>query len=116
MVEAVAVTADVSNEDDVEAMVEAAISTYGRLDGAFNNAGVDGAFAPIAESTVDNWRQVIAVDLTGVWLCMRAEIRRMLASGGGAIVSTSSTGGLVGMGHGIAAYVAAKHGVVGLTK
>jgi NAD(P)-dependent dehydrogenase (short-subunit alcohol dehydrogenase family) len=116
MVDAVAVTADVSIEDDVAAMVDAAITAYGRLDGAFNNAGVDGTFAPVVESTVDNWQEVMAVNLTGVWLCMRAEIRRMLASGGGAIVNTSSTGGLVGMGHGIAAYVAAKHGVVGLTK
>lgn len=113
---AVPVTADVSEGDDVDRVVEAAVDTYGRLDGAFNNAGVEGDFAPVAESTRDNWDRVLAVDLTGVWLCMRAEIRRMLAGGGGAIVNTASTGGLVGLGQGISAYVAAKHGVVGLTR
>ncbi|WIX83623.1 glucose 1-dehydrogenase [Amycolatopsis carbonis] len=113
---AVPVVADVSREDDADAMVEAAIRAYGRLDGAFNNAGVDGAFESVAESTVENWDRVTDVNLKGVWLCLRAEIRRMLASGGGSIVNTSSTGGLVGMGLGLSAYVAAKHGVVGLTK
>ena len=111
-----AVRADVSAVADVEAMVEAAISAYGRLDGAFNNAGIDGAFQPIAESSEANWDQVMAVDLKGVWLCMRAEIRRMLVSGAGAIVNNSSVAGLVGMGLGASAYVAAKHGVVGLTR
>ncbi|MEV0074057.1 MULTISPECIES: glucose 1-dehydrogenase [unclassified Amycolatopsis] len=113
---ATAVKADVALEDDVEAMVAAAVAAYGRLDGAFNNAGVDGAFESVAESTRDNWHRVMSVNLEGVWLCMRAEIRRMLGAGGGSIVNTSSTGGLVGMGIGLSAYVAAKHGVVGLTR
>ncbi|WP_394830022.1 SDR family oxidoreductase [Pendulispora rubella] len=112
---ATAVVADVSNEDDVEAMVEAAIRVYGRLDGAFNNAGIDGAFEGVAESTRANWDKVIAVNLTGVWLCMRAEIRRMLPSGG-TIVNNSSIAGMVGLGLGLSAYVAAKHGVLGLTR
>lgn len=93
-------------------MVEAAIRAYGRLDGAFNNAGIDGAFESVAESTVENWDRVTDVNLKGVWLCLRAEIRRMLTSGGGSVVNTSSTGDLVGMGIGLSAYVAAKHGVV----
>jgi NAD(P)-dependent dehydrogenase (short-subunit alcohol dehydrogenase family) len=113
---AVAVRADVSKEDEVEAMVEAAVSTYGRLDGAFNNAGVDGAFESVADSTQSNWDHVMSVNLTGVWLCMRAQVRQMLGNGGGSIVNNSSIGGLVGMGIGLSAYVAAKHGVVGLTR
>jgi NAD(P)-dependent dehydrogenase (short-subunit alcohol dehydrogenase family) len=108
--------ADVSNEDDVRAMVRAAVDAYGRLDGAFNNAGVDGSFESIADSTRANWDRVMDVNLMGVWLCLRAEIRQLLSDGGGAIVNTSSTAGLVGMGLGLSAYVAAKHGVVGLTK
>jgi NAD(P)-dependent dehydrogenase (short-subunit alcohol dehydrogenase family) len=111
-----AVKADVSLEGDVEAMVEAAVAAYGRLDGAFNNAGVDGAFESVADSTRENWDRVMSVNLQGVWLCMRSELRAMLASGGGAIVNNSSIGGLVGMGLGLSAYVAAKHGVVGLTR
>jgi NAD(P)-dependent dehydrogenase (short-subunit alcohol dehydrogenase family) len=114
--QAVAIRADVSRADDVDAMTEAAISTYGRLDGAFNNAGVDGAFESVADSTRANWDEIMATNLTGVWLCMRAQIRRMLSNGGGAIVNNSSIGGLVGMGIGLSAYVAAKHGVVGLTR
>lgn len=113
---AVAVRADVSDEAEVEAMVESAVSVYGRLDGAFNNAGVDGLFESVADSTQANWDHVMSVNLTGVWLCMRAQIRRMLGNGGGAIVNNSSIGGLVGMGIGLSAYVAAKHGVVGLTR
>jgi NAD(P)-dependent dehydrogenase (short-subunit alcohol dehydrogenase family) len=113
---AIAMRADVCQADDVEAMIERAVSTYGRLDGAFNNAGVDGLFESVGDSTQANWDHVMSVNLTGVWLCMRAQIRRMLVDGGGAIVNNSSTGGLVGMGLGLSAYVAAKHGVVGLTK
>jgi NAD(P)-dependent dehydrogenase (short-subunit alcohol dehydrogenase family) len=116
MVGGIAVVGDVSNEDDVESMVGQAVTTFGRLDGAFNNAGIDGVFESVAESTRENWDRVLDVNLTGVWLCMRAEIRSMVATGGGSIVNTSSTGGLVGMGLGLSAYVAAKHGVVGLTK
>ncbi|MFI5608310.1 glucose 1-dehydrogenase [Amycolatopsis sp. NPDC051903] len=111
-----AVKADVSLEDDVRSMVEAAVVTYGRLDGAFNNAGIDGAFESVADSTRENWNRVMAVNLDGVWLCLRSEIRAMLATGGGAVVNNSSIGGLVGMGLGLSAYVAAKHGVVGLTR
>lgn len=113
---ATSVVADVSDAAQVEAMVDAAVEAYGRLDGAFNNAGIDGAFAPVAECSEENWDRVMAVDLKGVWLCMRAELRRMLPAGSGAIVNNSSVAGLVGMNLGLPAYVAAKHGVVGLTK
>ena len=106
---------DVSSDDRVREAIDAAVKLYGRLDAAFNAAGIDGQRAPTAECTLENWSQVIAVDLTGVWLCMRHEIRQMLKQGGGAIVNCASTAGLVGTPH-IPAYVAAKHGVVGLTK
>lgn len=109
------ITTDVRQPDEVAAMVEAAVTYFGRLDCAFNNAGIDGQIKPLAESTMENWQDVIGVNLTGVWLCMRAEIRQMSATGG-AIVNTSSLAGLVGVGLGISAYVAAKHGVVGLTR
>lgn len=113
---AVFVRADVSEPAQVEAMVAAAVERYGRLDCAFNNAGVDGRAASIGEDTEQNFDHVTAVNLKGVWLCVRAEIPHLLAAGGGAIVNTASAAGLVGVGLGMAPYVAAKHGVVGLTK
>ena len=112
---AVFVQADVSKPDDVVALANAAVGQYGRLDYAFNNAGVEGAPAPTADCALDNWNRTIAVNLTGVFLCMREEIPRMLASGGGVIVNNASVAGLVGF-EGIPAYTASKHGVVGLTK
>ncbi len=116
----VAIRADVADAGAVEAMVEAAAAAFGRLDGAFNNAGIssDGVAAggeKLADVTDGQWAAVVAVNLTGVFLCLRAEIRRMRASGGGAIVNTASIAGLVAV-PGAAAYVAAKHGVVGLTR
>jgi len=93
-----------------------AVATYGRLDCAHNNAGIWGGLRALtAEYPEDRWQQVIAVNLTGVWLCMKYEIPQMLSQGSGAIVNTASAAGLVG-GRGISAYVASKHGVVGLTK
>ena len=91
------------------------VAQFGRLDFAFNNAGIEGVQAPTADCTIDNWNRTIAVNLTGVYLCMRAEIPQMLAHGGGAIVNNSSVAGLVGFA-GIPAYTASKHGIVGLTK
>jgi NAD(P)-dependent dehydrogenase (short-subunit alcohol dehydrogenase family) len=89
---------------------------YGRLDCAHNNAGIPGGGRALtAEYAEDTWHQVIAVNLTGVWLCMRYEIPQMLSQGSGAIVNTASVAGLIGA-RGLAAYVASKHGVVGLTK
>lgn len=114
--QAIFVKADVTNVSEVEGAVNNTIETYGRLDCAFNNAGGGGDMATIAECTKENWDYVINVHLTGVWLCMKYEISEMLKLGGGAIVNTASIFGLVGTGAGLAAYTAAKHGVVGLTK
>lgn len=115
--EAMALMADVSRAAEVEAMMSAVLGAYGRLDCAHNNAGVLGALAPTAECTEENWDRVVAINLRGVWLCMKHEIQQMLRQGGGgAIVNTSSIWGLVGTPLGAPAYVASKHGVVGLTK
>jgi NAD(P)-dependent dehydrogenase (short-subunit alcohol dehydrogenase family) len=113
---AIFVKCDVSKSIDVDAMVMKAVATYGRLDCAFNNAGIGGRGGYTHECTEENWNRVIAINLTGVWLCMKAEIAQMLKQGGpGAIVNTSSDAGLAGA-KGLPAYVAAKHGVAGLTK
>ena len=113
--EAFGLQADVSKAAEVEAMVDAVVGTYGRLDCAFNNAGIEGVLASTADYTEADWAPVIAVNLTGVWLCMKYEIPRLLETGGGAIVNTSSAAGLLGAPR-MPAYVASKHGVVGLTK
>ena len=96
-------------------MIAETVRRYGRLDAAFNNAGVEGIRVPMGEFPEDEWDRVIDVDLKGVWLGMKYEIPQMLEQGGGAIVNTSSIAGLIGM-KGGSAYGAAKHGVVGLTK
>src|SRR5215510_5244914 len=98
-----------------EAMVNTAVATYGRLDCAHNNAGVEGAMGTTADYTEADWDRVIRVNLTGVWLCMKYEIPQMLKEGGGAIVNTASGAGLVGVPR-MPAYIASKHGVVGLTR
>ncbi len=113
--EAIFVKCDVSMEEDVKKLVAAAISTYGRLDVAFNNAGIEGAPAPAADCTNDNWDRTININLKGVWYSMKYEIPEMLKAGGGVIVNNASIAGLVGFA-GVPAYVASKHGVVGLTK
>ena len=113
--EAFGLQADVSKAAEVKAMVDAAVEAYGRLDCAFNNAGIEGALAPTVDYTEADWAPVIAVNLTGVWLCMKYEIPRLLETGGGAIVNTSSAAGLLGAPR-MPAYVASKHGVVGLTR
>jgi NAD(P)-dependent dehydrogenase (short-subunit alcohol dehydrogenase family) len=113
--EACFVTADVSLETDVAALVDETVRRFGRLDCAFNNAGVPGEQARTAEYGMDTWARVLAVNLTGVWLCMKHEIPRMLAQGGGAIVNTASIAGLMGFPRHVA-YTVSKHGVVGLTK
>src|ERR687887_1398771 len=114
--EAIFVRTDVSKAVEVQALISTAVETYGRLDCAHNNAGISGGLrARTAEYSEDPWHQVIAVNLTGVWLCMKYELAQMLHQGGGTIVNTASAAGLVGL-PGNAAYVASKHGVVGLTK
>lgn len=120
MVEAAGGTAsfievDVSDAASVEAMINATVETYGRIDCAYNNAGIEGQVAPTDSYADDMFDKVIAVNLTGVWLCMKYEIPRLLEHGGGAIVNTASGAGLIGVA-GLSAYVASKHGVIGLTK
>jgi NAD(P)-dependent dehydrogenase (short-subunit alcohol dehydrogenase family) len=113
---AIFVKCDVSKSNDVDAAVAGAVATYGRLDCAFNNAGIEGEGGNTHECTEANWARVISINLTGVWLCMKAEIAQMLKQGGGgAVVNTSSGAGLAGI-RGMPAYVAAKHGVAGLTR
>lgn len=112
---ALAFQCDVTDAPAVEAMVQAAVSRWGRLDLAVNNAGIGQPPVSIAKLPVEDWRRVIDVDLTSVFLCMHHQIPAMLASGGGAIVNVASALGLIGTVSG-AAYVAAKHGVIGLTK
>jgi NAD(P)-dependent dehydrogenase (short-subunit alcohol dehydrogenase family) len=107
--------ADVSKPKDVEALVNKTVETYGRLDCAFNNAGIEGEVASTPECTLENWHRVISINLDGVFYCMKYEIAQMIKQGGGSIVNTSSAAGLIGL-PGASAYVAAKHGVAGLTK
>jgi NAD(P)-dependent dehydrogenase (short-subunit alcohol dehydrogenase family) len=113
--EATFVRADVSRPEDCEALAAAAVEKFGRLDFACNNAGVGGAQNPTAEYDLDEWQRVIAINLSGVFYCMKYQIPRMLENGGGAIVNMASILGRVGFA-GAPAYVAAKHGVVGLSR
>ncbi|MDB5467447.1 MAG: hypothetical protein JWQ46_2209 [Phenylobacterium sp.] len=110
-----AVECDVRDEDSVACAIAAVVERHGRLDGAFNNAGVGGAHVPFAELTTAKFDDVIAANLRGVFLCMKHEIPALLAAGGGAIVNTSSIGGLVG-GARNGDYAASKWGLAGLTK
>lgn len=114
--EAIFLKTNVSRWSEVEAMVAKTVGAYGRLDCAFNNAGIAGGAGRTNECSEEDWNRVLAINLTGVWLCMKAELIQMLKqSGGGAIVNTSSIMGLVGA-PSTPAYTAAKHGVAGLTK
>lgn len=106
---------DVSKASDIEAIIDKTISMYGRLDFAFNNAGIEGVAATTQQCTQENWERTLAVNLTGVWLCMKHELSHMLQQGSGAIVNCASVAGLVGF-PSLPAYVASKHGVIGLTK
>ena len=109
------VRTDVSVKADVEAMVRHAVEQHGGLDCAHNNAGIAAPMVPLADYPDDGWERAIAIMLTGVYYCLKAEIPAMLARGGGAIVNTASGVGLVGY-PSQAAYTASKHGVIGLTK
>ena len=110
-----AVACDVTRNEDVKAALEETIETFGRLDVAFNNAGVENEVKPMAEVTEEEWDRIIAINLRGVFLCMKYEVPLMLGQEGGAIVNTSSGAGVKGIA-GQAAYCAAKYGIVGLTK
>jgi NAD(P)-dependent dehydrogenase (short-subunit alcohol dehydrogenase family) len=114
--EAVFIQTDVSKADQVERLIDKTVETYGRLDCAFNNAGIAGALAETADCTEEDWDISMSVNLKSVWLCMKYEIIQMLKQeNGGAIVNTGSAAGLVAL-PGAAAYAVAKHGIVGLTK
>jgi NAD(P)-dependent dehydrogenase (short-subunit alcohol dehydrogenase family) len=110
-----AVTCDVTDRGQVTAMIEQAVSTYGRLDAAFNNAGINCAGAPVIETEDDEFDNIVNVNLRGVWNCLKAELRQMMAQGSGAIVNCSSIGGMRGS-KGRAAYSASKFGIIGLTR
>lgn len=112
---AVCIPADVSQPGQVTLLIEQAVIHFGRVDYAHNNAGMESAFAFTADSDEADFDRVLGVNLKGVWLCMRAEIRQMLSQGGGAIVNTSSVGGLTAV-PGAGVYTAAKHGVIGLSR
>src|SRR5277367_1085364 len=110
------VKTDVSKAAEVETLIQKAVEKFGRLDVAFNNAGIEGVWTPIVRQSEEDWDRTIAINLKGVWLCLKYEIRQMLKQGGsGAIVNMASIAGLVGVA-GAAAYSASKHGVIGLTK
>lgn len=112
---AVPITADVTSPDDSQAMVGATVAELGGLDVAFNNAGMSGAPAGVIDCTLEQWHQTLDLNLTAVFLAMKHELPMMLEAGGGSIVNTSSGAGLIGFAA-LPAYVASKHGVVGLTK
>jgi NAD(P)-dependent dehydrogenase (short-subunit alcohol dehydrogenase family) len=113
--QAIFIACDVSKNQDVKSMIDKTIATYGRLDLAFNNAGIEGATANTGECTEENWDKTININLKGIWLCMKHELPYMLQQGKGAIVNCASVAGLIGF-PGLPAYVVSKHGVVGLTK
>jgi len=112
---AIAVKCDVSDDAQLAAMVDRTVAEFGRLDAAFNNAGVMARSAPTADSTREDWDRVIGINLRGVWSCMKHELRQMERQGSGAVVNNASVGALTGN-PGIGSYIASKHGVVGLTR
>ncbi|MGA9473545.1 MAG: SDR family oxidoreductase [Terriglobales bacterium] len=110
------VKTDVSKAPEVEMLIKKTVEKFGRLDIAFNNAGIEGTWVPIVRQSEEDWDQILAINLKGVWLCLKYEIQQMLKQGaGGAIVNMGSVTGLIGS-VGAAAYSASKHGVIGLTK
>src|SRR5882724_10647101 len=113
--EAIFLRADVSKERDVKATIERTLATFGRLDCAFNNAGIEQALTPLPDQTEETYDQIMDINVKGVWLSLKHEIPAMLKTGGGAIVNTSSVSGLIGFAM-VPVYVASKHAVIGLTK
>lgn len=113
--QAIFIKCDVSDSAAVKSMVEKTISAFGRLDYAFNNAGIEGGMAMTHECTEENWDKTIGVNLKSIWLCMKNQIPEMQKQGKGVIINTASIAGLVGF-PGLPAYVASKHGIIGLTK
>ena len=113
--EAIFIKTDVSKESDVKAMIERTLATFGRLDCAFNNAGIEQALTPLPDQTEETYDQIMDINVKGVWLSLKHEIPAMLKTGGGAIVNNSSVAGLVGFAT-APVYVASKHAVAGLTR
>jgi NAD(P)-dependent dehydrogenase (short-subunit alcohol dehydrogenase family) len=112
---ALAVRCDVSDDAEVASMIVRTVAEFGRLDAAFNNAGVMARISPVADSSRDEWDRVIGINLRGVWSCMKYELQQMQRQRSGAIVNNASVGALTGN-PGIASYIASKHGVIGLTR
>lgn len=112
---ALPINCDVTNEEDIISALDQTIKTFGRLDFAFNNAGIEQPLKPVIDITLKEWHQLLAVNLKGVFLCMKHQIPLLLKQGGGVIVNTSSGAGVKGF-RGQAAYAATKHGLIGLTK
>jgi NAD(P)-dependent dehydrogenase (short-subunit alcohol dehydrogenase family) len=106
---------DVSKADEVKRLIERTVDTYGRLDWACNNAAIEGTMASVIDCTEENWNEVININLTGMWLCMKYELIQMLKNDGGAIVNISSVNAFFGDSN-LPAYTASKHGIIGLTK
>ena len=106
---------NISEEEHVKSMIDTVIDKWGRIDCAFNNAGIEGTPRPSHECTLQDWNKILDVNLKGTWLCMKHEIKAMLENSGGTIVNCSSIAGLVGFVD-LAPYTASKHGVIGLTK
>ncbi len=113
--EAIGIRCDVADEDQAASLIERSVATFGRIDMAYNNAGILGPICDMTEETAEGFDQVNAINLRGVWTCMKHELIQMRKQGSGAIVNCSSLGGLIGL-SGRAAYHATKHGVIGLTK
>lgn len=113
--EAISIKCDVSSEEEVKNLIAQTIEKFGKLDLAYNNAGIEGSPALTTECSLENWDRTIDINLKGVWLCMKHEIPAMLKNGKGSIVNCSSIAGVVGF-ESIPAYVASKHGVIGLTQ
>ncbi len=109
------VRSDVSSEEDVKALIQKTIKAYGRLDCAFNNAGIDPPSKPLHEQSIEDFDKLMAINVRGLFLCMKYEIQQMLSQGSGVIVNNSSIGGLIGF-PGVSPYIASKHAVMGLTR
>ncbi len=109
------VRSDVSDEAEVQALVEKTIATYGRLDCAFNNAGIEPSIKPLHEQSIEDFDKLMSINVRGLFLCMRYEIQQMLNQGSGVIINNSSMGGLIAF-PGISPYIASKHAVMGLTR
>ena len=109
------VRSDVSSEADVEALIEKTVASYGKLDVAFNNAGIESPLKPLHEQSVEDFDKLMAINVRGVFLCMKYQIQQMLTQGAGVIINNSSMGGMIAF-PGVSPYIASKHAVMGLTR